>query len=234
MIEAGKRFRHLVQFLSGEPTSDFVYTLYDQSGAVVTTATVTLAAGSLSYIIEISPAQNTLNNPLYEKMSLEWSYDTATSTVDDSLSYVIYAPIPFAVSVDGVRGMLGVDSDELPDDEINLLSAYAQFRDKVGDDTDLSQWENTGSYDSLRITRAIEAYAGLLIFPTLQLRLPKKYDSGTSSYERWNSIDWEALRTLLDDAVNDGILVVDPAYEPFPIIDIFSLSDRDTDPITGV
>lgn len=233
MIEAGKKFRQLVQFLSGDLTSDFTYTLYNGAGAVVVTDTITIAAGTVSYVIEITEVQNTLNNPLFEQMTLEWSYTTATQAVDESLKYTIYLPIPFAVTHDGVRDMLGVNSDELSDSEIDFLSAYVKFRDEVGDSTDLSSYENAGNFDSYRITRSIEAAAAMAVFPTLQLRLPKKYDSGTSSYERWTTIDWEALANKINDAFNDGILVVDPAYEPFPLIDIFGLSDRGADPITG-
>lgn len=233
MLESGKAFRHLVQFLSGEPTSDLTYTLYNQDGGVVVTNTLTIPANSVSYVIEITGAQNTLTKPLIEKMRLEWSYNTSTEAILDEITYLIHLQIPFAVTQEGVREMLGVNSEELPDDEIDFLTAYVDFRQQVGDDTDLSSFENAGNIDSYRITKSIEAAAAMNVLSTLQIRLPRKYDSGTSSYERWNTIDWEGLAAKISDKFIDGILAVDPDYEPFPIITIFGLSDRGADPITG-
>ena len=233
MIEAGTGFRQLVQFLSGEPTTDFTYTLYNEAGGVVVTNTVTIPTGSVSYTIEITGAQNAITNPLFETMRLEWSYDTAEEAILDSVKYTVYAAIAFPADQDAVREFLGVNADELPDHEIDILKGYVKFRSEIGDTTDLSAYEGAGTFDSYRITKAIEAATALLLLPTLQIRLPKKYDSGTSSYERWTTMDWDALAAKISDAFNDGILVVDPAYEPFPIIEIFGLSVRDADPITG-
>jgi len=233
VLEAGKKFRHLVQFSSGQPTSDFTYTLYDQDGGVVLTETAPIIPGQLSYIIEIPGGSNSLTKPLFERMTLEWEYDTATEAVADSLTYIIHLEIGFPVTKEGVRDMLGVNSEELPDDEINLFEGFLQFRELVGEDTDLAAYQDSGDFDSFRITKAIEAATALQVFSTLQIRLPKTYDSGTSSYERWTTINWDALHAEISNKISIGMEVANPLAEYWPTIDIFVLSDRGTDPITG-
>jgi hypothetical protein len=233
VIQEGKRFRHLIQFNTGAPTSDLTYTLTRSDGSTVLTETVPIASGQVSYLIEIPAGSNSLTAPLFEELTLEWDYTTADSAVDESLSYIIHAAIGFPVTKQGVRDMLGVDKDELPDDEINLFEGYMNFRNYVGEDTDLTVYEDTGSFDAYKIKKAIEATTALLVFNTIQIRLPKKYDSGTSSYERWNTVDWDAMRATLEGYVADAYTLVDPTADAYPLVDIFVLSDRGTDPITG-
>ena len=233
MLEAGKKFRYLVQFLSGQPTSDFTYTLYNQDGDVVVTDSVPISTGQVSYLIEIPAASNSLSKPLFEQMTLEWEYTTATEAVEGNIKYTIHTPIVFPVTPEGVRDLLGVSSEELADSEIDLFSGFMKFRELVGEDLDLTTYQSAGDSDSFKITKSIEALTALDIFPTIQLRLPKKYDSGTSSYERWNNIDWENMHARLSNVANTGLLILNPDIILWPEIQIFVLSDRGPDQITG-
>lgn len=233
MQEAGKKFRYLVQFTSGQPTSDLTYTLYNQDGTVILTEVVPIIVGQLSEIIEIPGGSNALSKPLFEKMTLEWEYDTATEAIIDSVSYIIHLPIGFPVSEEGVRNLLGVDVEELPDEDVELFNGFMSFLKLVGSDVDLTAFIDSGDYDSYQITKAIEAATALALLSSLQIRLPRKYDSGTSSYERWNTIDWEGLAAELYGYLQIGVVIVLPDYELWPDLDIFVLSDRGPDQITG-
>ena len=233
MLEAGKKFRHLVQFLSGQPTSDLTYTLYNSDGDEVETNTVPIADGQLSYTINIPAASNSLTKPLFDQMTLEWEYDTSNEAITNSTTYTIHAPIGFPVSNEGVRSMLGVDKAEQPDDEISLFQGYLSFRQMVGENTDLTPYRDAGDFNSYKVTKAIEAATALMIFPTLQVRLPKIYDSGTSKYERWTTINWDALHAEISGKIGDAMELVNIDAELWPTIDIFVLSDVGPDPITG-
>lgn len=234
MLEAGKKFRHLIQFSSGQPTSALAYTLKNQTGDTVVTDSVAISSGQLSYLVEIAPQYNALSpNSLFEKFTLEWEYTTTTQAIDDSVSYLLHTPISFPVSEDGVRALLGVNDEELPDSEINLFDGYLSYLTLIGETADLTPFLSTGSLATYNITKAIEACVALTLFPTLQIRLPRKYDSGTSSYERWNSIDWAALATSLDELVGIGVEIAVPDFSYYDNTTIFVLSDRGPDAITG-
>ena len=233
MLEAGKKFRHLVQFNSGQPTSAFVYTLYNQDGDVVLTDSVTIPVGQLSYLIQIPAVNNVLSKPLFEKMVIEWEYTTATEAVDGSISFIIHLPIGFPVDPSNVRNLLGVDEEELPDDDIKLFEGFMAFKQRLAADADLTPYIESGDLNSFTVAKAIEAATALLLFPTLQIRLPRKYDSGTSAYERWNNIDWESLAAELEALIGAGLVVITPEYDFYSDTAIFVLSDRGPDAITG-
>lgn len=233
MLEAGSKYSHLIQFVHGQPTSELTYTLYNQDGDVVLTNDVAISVGQVSYLVEIPGAENVMTKPAFEQMKLEWEYTTASEAITDSIHYTLRAPIGFPVTEDGVRRLLGVDKGELPDDEINLFEAHLQLKSQLTDETVLIPYIDAGSYDSYKITIAIEAMAALNVFANLQIRLPKKYDSGTSAWERWTTIDWGLLHANLLARVSDAFAVLEPDLELYPVTDIFGLSDRGTDAITG-
>ena len=139
----------------------------------------------------------------------------------------------FPVTKQGVRDLLGVTDEELPDNEINLFEGYMAFRKYVGESIDLTVYEADGSFDAFKIKKAIEASTALLVFNTLQVRLPRKYDSGTSSYERWNNVDWATMRAAIEAHLTAAYELLDATADVFPLVDIFVLSDRGPDAITG-
>lgn len=233
MLESGSKSSYLIQFTHGQPVGDLDYTLYNQDGDEVFSASVPISTGQVSYLVEIAGINNILSKPMFEQMKLEWSYTTATQAVNESMTYTIVARIPFPATKDGVRNMLGVDSGELRDEEIDLLAAYMTFQANFLDPSVLTPHEDAGTLVSYRVTQAIEAVAALTVFPTLQIRLPKKYDSGTSSYERWTTIDWALLYSGIAQRISDALILVDPNLDIYPVTDIFTLSDRGTDAITG-
>lgn len=232
-MRVGTEFNHLLVFDKGQPTSRLSFSLSNQSGDVVYSSDEEIADGQVSIVIHIPAQFNTLTDRLFEKMVLSWSYTTEARFITESLNYRLEAEIPFPVDPDSVRNMIGVSNIELPDSEIELFSAYLTFLNTLGPNVDLSEFENGGDLNSYKITKSIEAMAALAIFPTLQIRLPRSYDSGTSGYERWNNIDWQALRDSLDQNIRNGLGVVDQNLNEFVPNAVFSLSDLGADAITG-
>lgn len=232
-MESGRQLNHLVVFNSGQPVGAFTYNLRNQSGETVVSEEVQIAENQLSYLITIPSSLNVLSRDLFEKMTLEWNYSTANEFVSDLLEYRLTIAIPFGVSRDSVRNLLGVNKQELQDDDIDLLAGYISFIDFLPEGTDLSELEAQGDAAAYNISTAIEAAAALKLLPSIQIRLPRIYNSGTSEFQRWNNIDWEGLKMSLNQKVVDGLDAIDPSLSLLDNITIFSLSDADTDPITG-
>ena len=228
-------FTHIVEFASGAPTGAFSYSLFDEDGTIVDgieDEVVTLGVGAISARIDIPAASNTVSKPLFETRTITWTYPTNSGTVNGSISYVVQKAIPFPATPEGVRQLLGVTPEEIPDDRIDLLGAYLEFIKPLNDpDTVLEPYTTSGDADAYKITRAIEALAALETLPTLQIALAARFDSGTNSYQRWNKIDWEGMAERLMNYVQEAIIIVEPTLE-FVISPIFMLSVR-TDPLTG-
>lgn len=228
-------FTHIVEFASGSPTGAFSYSVYDDDGNIVDgleDIVVSLGIGAISARIDVPASSNSVSKPLFETRTITWTYPTASGTVNGSKSYVIQKVIPFPATPEGVRQLLGITDNEVPDDRIDLMGAWLKFRVPFTDaDAALTPYMTSGDETSYKITRAIEALAALEILPTLQLALAKRFDSGTNSYERWNKIDWEGLAATLNGYAREAVILVDPTLD-LVITPIFVLSTR-PDPLTG-
>lgn len=228
-------FTHIVEFASGSPTGAFSYSVHDEDGAVVAgldNIVLPLGVGAVSARIDVPASANIVSKPLFEIRSISWTYPVNGGTVNGNATYTIQRAIPFPASPEGVRQLLGITVDEVPDNRIDLMGAYLALRAPMLDpDAALLPYLTSGDANSYLITRAIEAQAALEVLPTLQIAIAKRFDSGTNSYERWNKIDWEMLKAKLSGMVYDALIMVEPSLE-LAINPIFVLSVR-TDPLTG-
>lgn len=235
MLQENTPISHLVEFTSGAPIGAFLYTLTDEDGLVVNgleDEVISLAPGAVSATISIPALANLVSKPVFERRTITWTYPITSGTVVGSFSYSLQKTVPFPVTSDGVRVLLGVTDKEIPDAHVDLLGAYVAFQTLFEDDTVLEDFETAGDYTSLQITRAIEALAALKLLPTLQLSLARRLNSGTNEYERWNRIDWEGLRGSIEQIITDTVILIDPTLE-FGVLPIFTLAIR-VDPYTGV
>lgn len=235
MLQENTPYTHVVEFTSGLPTGVFSYSVYDEDGNIVDgleDVVVSLGVGAISARIDIPRTANQVSKPLFETRTISWTYPTGTGTENGSVTYVIQRRVPFPVTHDGVRTMLGVTKEEIPDDRIDLLRAYIIFRDNFIDPTVIDPFAVAGDDSALKITKGIEALAAMEVLPTLQIAIARRFDTGTNSYERWNRIDWDRLQEKLQGHVTEAVLLIDPTIG-VDIIPIFTLSIR-TDPLTGV
>jgi len=228
-------FTHIVEFASGSPTGAFSYSVHDEDGSVVgglDNIVIPLGLGAISARIDVPADANQVSKPMFEKRSITWVYQTNSGTVNGSINYILQKEIPFPVTPEGVRQLLGVSDNEIPDERIDLLGAYVRFIRPFDDPSAaLLSYFTSGDANSYIITRAIEAAAALELLPTLQISIARRFDSGTNSYERWNKIDWDALGAKLQGMIYEASILVQPTLE-LVISPIFVLSTR-TDPLTG-
>jgi len=234
MILAGSPFSHEIQFSTGLPVGAIVYSLLGNNGlpmAGYTNVPVTPAVGALSYLIIIPSAANTVATDLFENRTLTWTYTTATGTVNGSEAYRVQKAIPFGVSVEGVRRKLGAEPREVPDDRIDLLRAYSDFISSYAAGA-FTAYVTSGDRNTLLVIDAIEAIAGLSIIPWLQMTVAKKEDSGTNSYERFSSIDWDRLITSLTSYITPVNDLVDPIVD-ITVLPVIFVTAKRTDVITG-
>lgn len=233
MLLENTPFSYLVEFSTGTPTGVFSYSLSDDEGnpvAGITNVEVTIPTGGISTLIQIPQVANTLTKPLFEGRTISWFYPTSGGVVNGSYSYQIQKRVPFPCTYEGVRTKLGIDTNEIPDERIDLLMSYIEFNELFTNGLDA--YTLTGDATSLKITNAIEAVAALKLLPTLQLSLAKRLSSGTNEYERWTKIDWDVLRADLEQLVYNVTVLIDPDQVYLADV-IFTLGIRSPDPFTG-
>jgi hypothetical protein len=208
-MRSGTALTQLVEFSDGPPDGNITWELLDGRGAQVATGSVTPAADSASAIIAVSTAQNTIEaDALSSPRELQWSYTVAGLAQAGRYRYRLEAFLQLGVSEDGVRRKLGLETHELEDSAIDLVSAYSRFRE-LATPTSLTATETAGGYAALLACDAIEATAAITLIPALQVKLAAKQSSGTDQFQR-AAIDWEAIREQLNRYVAEGLAAVNP------------------------
>lgn len=231
-MQSGSDLKHLVLFDKGQPTSNIDYSLKRSEGTEIASGSLSVSNDQLSVLIEVAGSLNTLTKPLYEQLSLTWSYTTQSEAISGSYSYRLEAPIPYSVSTQGVRDLLGTTVEELPDEAIKLFSGYIDFIQPMAP-LGIEPPKDLGDASSYQIAQAIEATTALGIIPSLAIRLARRYSSGTSEYERWNDVDWDELKLGLQIIAYKGLEAIDDRLVDQEVPALFVLSNLDTDPITG-
>lgn len=230
-MRSGDPFSVEITFDEGFPDAAISWKLVDGDNTQIATGNVTPAAGDVSSVILVSGAYNTLSGgALFGNRELSWSYAVGGLTKADQRRYDVEAFLPYGVSRDGVRTKLGLQKDEAPDDEIDLVTAYMEFQSVV---TAAVLSAVTDSYAKLLVRHAVEALAGLKLIPSLQVRLAQKEVSGVSQYQR-AKIDWAEVAAYLNGLIANGYTALNPDLDPGLTGSIFLTVVRSPDAVTGV
>jgi hypothetical protein len=235
MVLAGAPFAHEIAFDTGSPVGAITYSLYGNDGNVMSGyngLTVTPDIGAMSVLVVIPGAANTVATPLFEQRTLLWSYMTAGGMFANQITYKVQKQLPFPATPDGVRAKLGLGPQELSDNSIDLMMAYANLV-YAYEDNAFDPYATTGDRNTLLVTNAIEAMAALAAIPTLQLGIAKKESSGTNSYERFPNMDWDALIAALHRYLDDLNGLVTPLVDPYGASLIFFTVSPTLDFITN-
>jgi len=232
---AGFPFSFQLDFSAGLPTGAVTYSVLGNTNAPLggfSNLTVTPPLGALSLLIVVPGTANTCALPLFENRTVVWSYLSNHGIVQGSERYRVEKPLPFVVSADGVRAKLGIEDHELADRDIDLVLAYAKLASKY-DDGVLDSYATGGDLRSLLVINAIEALAALDVLPSLQLAVAKAEDSGTNKYQRFTSIDWDALAAGLAQHVMAVDEIVGVSDDDVAGITLMYKAGRTNDPFTG-
>lgn len=234
MVWAGSPFAHRVEFSAGYPTGAVSYRLLGNDGVTVLYSGEKAPDRGAVDVQLIVPAQhNTCALPLFENRTLAWDYITEAGVQSDRITYRVDRPLPFAVSAEGVRNKLGLSDHEIADSAVDLITAYSEILDLIGE-TALSTAAVAGDRSTLLVAHAIEATAGLALLPTLQLRAAQRESSGTNEYARYSQIDWVMLEANLKAHVDRARGEVDATFDATGTGGfVFGTAGRSPDAITG-
>jgi hypothetical protein len=206
-MRAGTALTQLIEFSEGFPDGDISWGLLDASGNPLANGAVTPEADSASAVIMVPALDNDIveAGALFAYRELSWSYTVGGLMQNGRRRYRLEAFLPLGVSEDGVRRKLGVESHELEDEKIDLVTAYSSFRETVT----AAKLDAVTNQTALAACDGIEALAALNLLPTLQISLAAKESSGTNQFQR-TKIDWDRLRAHLETILANGYAAVNP------------------------
>jgi hypothetical protein len=205
-------------------------TVRDQTGQVVagldhkpitvpgTTASISVPAGANAIASETESRYVTL------------SYIAGGQSRQQHAAYSLHPFLPLEASADAVRGLLGVASDELPDDDIELVPAYY---DLVADNGDaFKNAFTTGNRQRQQANRALALRAALDALPSLQLRVFQARTSENNTFGRFQTVDFQQLRVDLTDQLAAALNIANASTATVSIPTLFVVSTP-TDPVTN-
>lgn len=208
------------------------YTLFDHAGSVLegpTLVTTTTATSSVSIPLDASN-QTISGTKRFEKrlVRLEWLSDGDTHS--RSKSYRVIPLLNTSVTPDTVRGLIGLNIDELMDDEIDIVSAYFNVEDEVSKAV-LDAVIQDGTVKELGAEKAIAAQAALQVLPGLPLRAAVSVSDGVETFQRFTGANFERIEAAIRGIRTAGINTLLEVEEAISLGVAFASR---TDPITGV
>ena len=117
--------------------------------------------------------------------------------------YRVIKNIPMTVEPSDVRSLLGVDSDELPDSDIDIFSSYLMIHNEYGQRFDDSL--TIGGNRSYLANKAISLLTAIELIPSLEMRVLQDAEVEGGSFRRFSDFDVEELRERLSQAYAQSI-----------------------------
>lgn len=204
------------------------YSLRNHLGLAVGGA-VNLTGLTTSVSIQIPASDNTLGaNALYENryVLVTFVHNGRNHTLVQP--YKITAFVPIAATPADVRRLTGLTENELPDAEIDILSAYFQLFDSYG--TDFSSHLTATTFKNRQANEAIALQAAIDVASSFPLRVPVSARSEDSQFSRVASLNFAAMELEFRRKLQQALTAVISVEET--TVDVFSVSSP-TDPVTG-
>lgn len=204
------------------------YTLRNHLGAAVGSA-VNLTGLTTTVSIQIEADDNTLTTgALYENryVLVTFTYNGRSYTLVQP--YKITAFVPITATPADVRRLTGLTENELPDAEIDVLSAYFQLFDSFS--TDFSSALTATNYKNRQANEAIALQAAIDVASSFPLRAPVSARSEDSQFARIAGLDFAAMELELRRKLQQALTAVISVEET--TVEVFSVATP-TDPVTG-
>lgn len=206
------------------------WTLFDNDGtsAPANTNQLVTTDGTTNSVQLVTQQGDNIISTTVEKRTviIRWSLNGASR--EDRFHYWLTNLIDITVTENDVRAILGVQSRELPDASIDLVSSY--FDVDADMNASLAAVLIIGTSRAIKANKAIALRAAIDCLPGLRLSVAQKEASDTISYARYSEMDWAALRTELANQYAEALLDADDT--DIPDLALLTLATP-TDPITG-
>jgi hypothetical protein len=218
----------------GEPfvpdSAGLAWYLRDQAGAAGSPTTLT---GVVDSFVDITVLAAANAIPGGKRFGKRFVCVTGTSNSQPFTIVVPYTLVPWINSIitaDDVRSYLGVNPGELPDSAIDLVEAYFEVVDSVGDEPTVTAALASGTAIEKAANDAILMKAVMGVIPRLQLSLSQAESDGSLSVERLAKLDLASLYMLATLTYADAITAITLRVKVNPARFVVTVP---TDPVTG-
>jgi hypothetical protein len=178
------------------PDANSVYwSLYAHDGSLLTGPTlITTTPTDTGVTIPINSSHQTIGaGKRFEKRQVIVTWTTGGQGHTWRTFYRVLPITNYSVSKDDVRSLLGLNADELLDEEIDLFAAFLTVEDDISQAT-LAAALSSGTLKETSANLLIEVTAAIAVIPSLRLRTPMTTSDGGKSWQRFRTPpDWDAI-----------------------------------------
>lgn len=212
------------------------YTVFSAGGlplAGLENVSFTTNAASFGGTITIPAAENGIApGKTFDRRSvlIRWTEDGADDWM--RIGYRLIPNTPYSVTPATVRSFLGVNKNELPDEEIDLFGAYIYVQEAVSDPTILTAALSSGDRTELVANDVIAMRCAIDIIPSLQNRVAQSEKNGVMGFDRIKIKDFSQLLADAYARYHNGLSLVDTNASTAADVTLL-ITTTDTDPITA-
>ena len=163
-------------------------------------------------------------------IDVSFTYEGNVYTVSDF--YVIRDSIKLPLSKSAVRAVLGVTEGDIPDENIDLFSAYQEVQDDAGTSVSLDNVLQSGSALLPYMLDSIKLKAAIRLAVSIENSMVQMEQADNSLYQRFQRIDFLALRSTLVGMYDQSLRKLLGGDDP--TTPVLSLLAFDVDAVTGV
>ena len=204
------------------------YLLRDHTGIAVGSS-VALPTTSTSAEISVPSLDNVIGaSSLFENRFIVVVFTHAGRTYTKSVSYKLTRFVPMSATPADVRRLVGVSENELPDQDIDLHTAYFYLFDAYS--TTFSNQLVSTDFRGRQANEAIALQAALDVVASFPLRVPVSAKNENDQFNRISALDFRALEADLRRKLQQTLSAVLSVEET--TVEVFSVSSP-TDPVTG-
>lgn len=187
------------------------YDLFDNSGAPLDAAVAVTTDGTDTHIpIPILAAKNAkASGKDFEMRTLRVHWEDDGAPYITEIQYRIADFVPHSVSPLGVRSLLGLAKNELPDEDLDIYAAYVEVAEDIGSAALLTAL-TAGNSSTISANRAIAAKTLLNVLGSIEIRTMQEDKSNTAQLSRFSKIDFATVRAWLQKLYDDAVDVVVP------------------------
>ncbi|MBN9548148.1 MAG: hypothetical protein J0H31_04495 [Alphaproteobacteria bacterium] len=198
------------------------------SGDVLLTEDLTTGPTDVVIVVTIPAVHNQITTS-FSRRVVRITAERGGIPFDAVTMYRLTPQILYTVTPKDVRGFLGVNEGELPDEDVDLAGAYLNLEFEIGRDT-LTAALTSGEEAELRANDAVLYSTVLDLIPSLANRVAQEETDGALSFKRNARKDFAELKKSAEDRLSAALAIINPVVDPgYAIL----ITTTDADPITG-
>lgn len=216
-------------FVVPDPTTSAILNIRSKAEALLHTETLVNPQGSI-LSFNIPGSVNTLTGSNTNEVRLATlDYQSGGVFRQGYLTYRVTQFLPFTVTAQSVRTLLGLSYEELEDEEIDLISAYYTLANAAG--TTFTTAFTTEGYKGDQANKAVCLQCAIDLALSLPQRIAQKTDEEKASFQRATKFDPYKLIASLKPQLAETLESL-AAEQTIGSAAVF-VATQPTDPFTG-